>query len=312
MDPNDLLIFRERKEKAEQGKGEANAAAQPSQGTEPEAPLAELSKKVEAHEAQAKNEREKERAMKVSAKEEAKKRKEEEKLQIKTAKITFEQENKKKERNVATARQAVAGLNCVWHPWRQAYAICNYCHRAFCFEDIVEDRGNYYCIEDMDTAIKKKIEAESSRALNISVIAGGAFLVPMLIFIYAYNSALVDAISYVSAVGFVPFIYDPVYLYSFPLMGIAAVFLGLVIGLRLFMGDRRLFPNALAGLTLMALFAFNYFQTYNLYDFAIAATFAAALGMFAYSNSAYISQEEVAPVAPQEEPVPQWANVSRF
>ena len=32
------------------------------------------------------------------------------------------------------SEEADQGLSCVWHPWRPAYAICNYCHRPFCFE----------------------------------------------------------------------------------------------------------------------------------------------------------------------------------
>ncbi|EQD58270.1 hypothetical protein B2A_04436, partial [mine drainage metagenome] len=49
-------------------------------------------------------------------------------------------------------REAAEGMYCVWHPWRSAYAICHYCHRPFCFEDLVESNGNYYCLEDIDKA----------------------------------------------------------------------------------------------------------------------------------------------------------------
>ncbi len=48
------------------------------------------------------------------------------------------------------SRRMATNLMCVWHPWRPAYAICNYCHRPFCYEDLVSYNGNYYCLEDID------------------------------------------------------------------------------------------------------------------------------------------------------------------
>ncbi|MEM0154774.1 MAG: hypothetical protein QW814_02990, partial [Methanothrix sp.] len=54
---------------------------------------------------------------------------------------------KGKSRSEEESEEAAEGLSCVWHPWRPAYAICNYCHRPFCFEDIVEQNGHYYCLE---------------------------------------------------------------------------------------------------------------------------------------------------------------------
>lgn len=55
-----------------------------------------------------------------------------------------------KRAKIRRMRELAETMTCELHPWRKGYAICDYCKRAFCYEDIVEEAGTFYCIDDMD------------------------------------------------------------------------------------------------------------------------------------------------------------------
>ncbi len=77
---------------------------------------------------------------------------------------------------------------CVYHPWREAYAVCYHCKMAFCYADIVEHDDGFYCIEDSEKTYRKdaftsKIEANAAikmASLLMLVVAG-------LLFYYTYS-----------------------------------------------------------------------------------------------------------------------------
>lgn len=54
--------------------------------------------------------------------------------------------NKSARGNVASAK----GQVCSNHPWRDAYALCNYCKRPYCYADLVAHDKDFYCLEDID------------------------------------------------------------------------------------------------------------------------------------------------------------------
>lgn len=318
MDPNDLLIFKERKTTVSKEGAEAQKAqeepAQKAQAKAKSDALEELRTKIARHEEAARKEKEEKAARKAAAKETAHKETKE-RGETRRVEPTFEPKppkQRKETKSEVMARESAVGLSCVWHPWRPSYAICNYCHRAFCFEDIVTERGNYYCLEDMDTAIRAKIEAASSKSSNAGIISGGAFLIPVLIFIYTYNTVLANAVSYVVSIGFIPFIYNPIYQYAFPIMGAAATMLSFILGLWLFLGNRNVFPGLAVGSLTSAMFLYNYLQSNNIYDLVIGLTSLAALMLFAYSRSVYVPLAEEVVVPMEEEIAPQWTNAGRF
>ncbi len=49
-------------------------------------------------------------------------------------------------------------LACVNHPWRQAYALCEYCKRPFCYADIMPFHDKLYCLEDIDRATRMHLK----------------------------------------------------------------------------------------------------------------------------------------------------------
>ncbi len=56
------------------------------------------------------------------------------------------------------------GRTCVTHPWRDAYAICSYCKRPFCYSDIVAYGKGFYCTEDIS-----KVSASTAERLKNSI-----------------------------------------------------------------------------------------------------------------------------------------------
>jgi hypothetical protein len=84
-------------------------------------------------------------------------------------------------------KELAATMNCELHPWRKAYAICDYCKRAFCYEDIVEEAGTFYCVDDMDKipASAKTVKVVSyGRISTLSVLCFIAILPVYLVLEY--------------------------------------------------------------------------------------------------------------------------------
>lgn len=86
------------------------------------------------------------------------------------------------------SKELALNKTCIYHPWRDAYAVCSHCKIAFCYADIVEHDDGFYCIEDSEKAYRKdtftnKIEANAAikiSSLVLLVVAG-------LLFYYTYS-----------------------------------------------------------------------------------------------------------------------------
>ncbi len=98
----------------------------------------------------------------------------------------------------ARSRMAADGLQCTWHPWRSAYAVCEQCHRPFCFEDITASGGDYYCLEDIDKAAAVPMVQGGSAPFDV-FSAGGAALLIAAFFVYMYfaNAPLTMMFGYI-------------------------------------------------------------------------------------------------------------------
>lgn len=102
-------------------------------------------------------------------------------------------------RTGAENRAMAKNLYCVAHPFRHAYMICDFCHRPFCFEDIVEYQKGFYCIEDMDkisTRYTDKLTYEYSAS---SLITSFALLAGFLIYLYYAHSQLAFIVGFMIA-----------------------------------------------------------------------------------------------------------------
>ncbi len=82
------------------------------------------------------------------------------------------------------SRKVAQSLKCLVHPWRPAYAVCNYCKMGFCYADIVEHQDGYYCIEDSEKVIKVEPVHTKVRANVILKISATLFLMIFLLLFY--------------------------------------------------------------------------------------------------------------------------------
>ena len=55
-------------------------------------------------------------------------------------------------------KEDLSGAACVNHPWRKAYARCEYCHMPFCYADTMPFHGKIYCLEDIDRATRMHLK----------------------------------------------------------------------------------------------------------------------------------------------------------
>ena len=88
----------------------------------------------------------------------------------------------------ADSKEMAKGLYCVAHPFRHAYAICSYCHRPFCFEDIIEYQKDYYCIEDIDRVTAYHKDRLTYEYSTSSIITSFILTLSFILFIfYSYG-----------------------------------------------------------------------------------------------------------------------------
>ncbi len=215
-------------------------------------------------------------------------------------------------RSEAESKEAAIGLSCVWHPWRPAYAVCNYCHRPFCFEDIVERNGKYYCLEDVDKAEPTK-GLENVTYNRLGIISATMFSAAFVAFLLLGSSQLGYVVGFANKLGFFTFISSIKFDYIFPIIAAIVAFFELVTGFMLFMQARRGFAiGIVSGFIAVALFTYQFLATTALYVLVIDILTFAGIVSLVYSRT-------IDTAAPDEllnaenGPAPiEFANVGRF
>jgi hypothetical protein len=187
-------------------------------------------------------------------------------------------------------REAAEGMYCVWHPWRSAYAICHYCHRPFCFEDLVESNGNYYCLEDIDKAGAEQESLSGMRKLplNLNIVSGIIFMVPMVIVLLFSGNGLAEAITFAQRVGFFTFISNVTFTYAAAMLGILLAFFCFIAGVMIFVGSKKSTWLGLSSDVLTSIFFLYVFvDAHEIYALAGAAIMLAGLAILVYSRITY-------------------------
>ena len=226
-------------------------------------------------------------------------------------------DKKKITKNEREEREAAEGMYCVWHPWRSAYAICHYCHRPFCFEDLVESGGNYYCLEDIDKvgAVQESNEIRKL-PLNLNIVSGIIFMVPMVIVLLFSGNGLAEAIAFAQRAGFFTFISNATFAYASALVGMLLAFFCFVAGVMIFVGSKKSTWLGLSSDILTSIFfLYVFMNVHAVYALAGAIIMLVGLAVLVYSRITYqpsaeeISKEMNANKA--EAPV-EFANAGRF
>lgn len=199
----------------------------------------------------------------------------------------------KAERGTGIELEDARGKSCEWHPWRSAYAICDYCHRPFCYEDIIESGRGYYCLEDIDKVSETYSEELYARYSSMSFISAGMFMLVFVMFIYFASGQLVYILGYARLVGLPSFLSNLNYSYGSALLGFVLTALGLIAAVFIFIQSKRGFIfGLLTGLASTALFSYQFLDSGTIYMALISVIAFVALILLAYSKVSYEIPEQ--------------------
>ena len=209
------------------------------------------------------------------------------------------------------SRKAAKGLFCVWHSWRDAYAICDYCRRPFCFEDLIEQSGRYYCLEDINYAATMYNKGYN---LSAALLAGMLLFIPIIIVIYLNNSTLINMLSYINNVGVQQFINAPKILYVNTIFEFIISLLSFIAGLVMVIGSRRSAGFSIfSSVLLFSFFIYVYIQTHAMLPLFVAIVGIVAFFLIVYSRSGY--SDETLPYnysRPESQQNLDWPEVGNF
>ncbi len=185
------------------------------------------------------------------------------------------------------SRTAAKDMFCVWHSWRGAYAICDYCHRPFCFEDLTESRGRYYCLEDINFGPSVQ---QSGYNITAAIISGLLFFMPSLIFIYYRGETIFSMFNYINSIGlanaltYLPFTYID---YTIELV---TIIIGFIAGISVINGSKKSAGLGIfASLLTFSVFIVDYLSNHLLFMIIIAIIDVIAFVLLIYSRTTYES-----------------------
>ncbi len=296
IDPDeDLLIFRERKSLKKKGAKGAPAKKR----TRAEAPRAAAEEEEAAEEAPRTTVY---KTPGEAAVEEAEELEVGQELAERNGRLT-----KAEEDSIGAAK----GMYCVWHPWRGAYAVCSHCHRAFCFEDIEEYNGNYYCLEDIDKVGMKYTESVTAKYGNISMIAAALFIAVFALYLYYTYSQLFYIIGYANQIGFFTFMAKATLVYFMVLAEALFSFLGLIAAVLILVGSPKGFGLGIfSGVVMASVTSYEYLSTGTLFIAVLSGLAFASIISLSYSR-VYYTSEAPAPYTTNDVQV-EWPSAGRF
>src|SRR5271155_5124433 len=88
--------------------------------------------------------------------------------------------------NLKLSTEKAKGKKCFWHPYRDAYAICSFCNRAFCFEDLTKLNDSYYCLEDIDS-VNSTYDKKLRNLSHVTATVSGFLLIVAFITFFYFN-----------------------------------------------------------------------------------------------------------------------------
>jgi hypothetical protein len=189
--------------------------------------------------------------------------------------------------------ESAKGQFCVWHAWRPAYAICNYCHRPFCYEDIEEFNNGYYCLEDIDRVSMSHAENVYSAYSNMSFVASAMLMLAFVIFVLSANAQLAFVVNAAKILGARAFVATLNASYLTLLVEFALLFVSLVVSVMIVMQSRRAYAlGMIACVGDIVLFSYLFLGSGTLYIAVISVASFIGLIALAYSRVTYSAYEE--------------------
>ncbi|MCL5430138.1 MAG: hypothetical protein M1504_01515 [Candidatus Marsarchaeota archaeon] len=199
------------------------------------------------------------------------------------------QPKKLKKMKPKDVRRIASHMSCELHPWRKAYAICNYCKRAFCYEDIVEQGGMYYCLDDVDKVPQAEKKALVIKYNTLSMVSGVLFLAMALMYGYLnYGSSLAFVLAIPSHLSHISAIPGLVIADWAQIAEMLLAFMALLSAIIIVVKPGRGFLlGNVTGVLVLLVFAYQYMTVKQLQLAIMAGIALAAMILLAYSRSSY-------------------------
>lgn len=213
----------------------------------------------------------------------------------------------------AESRQAASGLYCEWHPWRQAYAVCYTCHKPYCYEDISEYNGRYYCLEDIDAAAASEKPTTTFEYNKVSMVSASAFILTILVYVYFVSNLLVYIGTLAAQSGIGSILSAANSTYMLVLAGLLILIFVFMSGVLIFAQSRKGYWLAIfSGSIAFVFFSYIYISNFELYGFVISAlSFIGIVGLRYAIHSKTMESQPKAPT-PSESLAYNWPTASSF
>lgn len=190
-------------------------------------------------------------------------------------------------------------FRCIRHPWIQAYEICNYCHKPFCFEDIVENNGGFFCVEDVDKTPLSKNKAYHKYS-SLSMVSGITLMFEFVLFIYfgysqlSYQTTNIINMIQSTGKGIGVLLSFTNFVSIFPILGFILTFIGLIIGIMVLINTRKSFVMGIVvSVVLVILFSYSYITYLRVYTLIISViSFISMVTLLLSKGVEYIETEE--------------------
>jgi hypothetical protein len=212
------------------------------------------------------------------------------------------------------SRDAAKGKACTNHPWIESYAMCAYCHRPFCFRDIIEFNRNYYCLEDIDHVSTEYATKVTSARNNIALVSGALLMVAFALFIYFANVQVANALLYLHNAGLPFFLAHINYSYTFSLLEAILMVLCFVDAMLLFVHtSNATYIGTLACFFTVTTFCYEYLSTGMFYFAVVAIIVFGAFVTILLSERNYVPEEVSSPITALDMAAGvTWPNIGRF
>lgn len=214
------------------------------------------------------------------------------------------------------SREAAKGKTCAWHPWREAYAVCSYCKRPFCFQDIIEQNREYFCLEDIDNAPLSYDKITAKSGSSVGVLAGIVLIISFITFFYFSNAQILTIFGYfTSSAGLSNFLANVNYSYVVALLETAMMIIGFVAGIMLVLHyESASFTAILVCIGMVAVFTYQYTNTRTSYLLVVDGIVFLSFLLILISRAVEISAQgdTSMPLQRFDHGMIKWPNAGRF
>ena len=199
-------------------------------------------------------------------------------------KVDSKQAKHNSSNNLKKSIDAAKGKKCFWHPYRDAYAVCSFCNRAFCFEDLTKLNDSYYCLEDIDS-VSSTYDKKLRNLSHVTATISGLLLIVAFIaffYFYYYQTVYILKLFYATGLSFKGY---ATYGYIITLIESALAVIGFFSAFYIFVqSNRGFYVGMIASVGNILLLSYQLVSTPALHFGLIDALFFIALISLVYSR----------------------------